>query len=316
MTRISRVASPLLIAITTASSGCFYFGGGGGVPDQGVTGPTHSSHMGGIVFSNELIVPGQEITAALGDHCVLGQGCYGALYLRKAVHNYTRSGGSAGMGKIISTVALRITVDGGQPVDGLFTMASRQSAGNFTLLRAESDDSPSSAHPRWFLENVAGKLAAGDHTLDLAVLPAMNDGTVTGQPIASGKLMLTVPDDARNLVMKAMRHEDKIKAAQSAGVETASSPPPASGGGGHVKLSNGCVSSVTFLFNGCGGDKKFVTVPAGGEKTIRLDVSDGSPCDVCIAKGGDCKMYPSMFTTSMSEASVSASGGCDSPATN
>ena len=107
------------------------------------------------------------------------------------------------------------------------------------------------------------------------------------------------------------------KCKQASGGEGAA-PESHSDGNVAVKLSNDCSTPVTFLFDGCGANgKRMFSVPSGGEKSVKLmNFTDGVTCDVCIAKGGDCKMMATMFTPDMSEASVSASGGCDSPSTH
>ena len=115
---------------------------------------------------------------------------------------------------------------------------------------------------------------------------------------------------------KAHPELEKCKQAPSDGTSDSS----ASSGGGNVavKLSNDCPTTVTFLFDGCGASsKRMFAVPTGGEKSVTLTgFTDSVTCSVCVAKGNDCKMAPVMFTTSESAASVSASGGCDSPSTH
>ena len=207
--RALRTWSTAVVALATLPATACYFlhMGGGGMPDEGILSPTHKAHVGGMVFSKELVIPGKENPAALGDHCTLGDGgCYGAFYLAKAAHEY---GGRHEMSA--GSYALRASLDGGTPQDApAYLIYDYASASNFILLRAKTDNTRLDNHPRWFLEAFGNQLTPGDHTLDLSVLMTSRTGQVTGQPIATGKLTITVPSNGSELVAAAMAHEQKI----------------------------------------------------------------------------------------------------------
>ena len=200
--------SALLALVALPAGACYFLHPGGSVmKDEGILGPTHQAHVGGMVFSKELVIPGKENTAALGDHCTLGDGgCYGAFYLAKAAHEY---GGRHEMSA--GSYTLRASLDGGATQDApAYLIYDFQSASNFTLLRTRSDNTNLDNHPAWFLESFGNQLTPGDHTLDLSVLMTSRSGEATGQPIATGKLTITVPQNGSELVAAAMAHEEKI----------------------------------------------------------------------------------------------------------
>lgn len=195
----------------------------GGVPDQGITSPTHRSHLGGMVFSGAVINQGAENPSAFVDHCVLGQPCYGRFYLPKSLSKLAGS-------SYASMFALRATVDGTPYPEGTFSMINTWTTYNFTLFRGPSDGE-AWEHPKWFLEKVASRLPPGEHTLELAVL-VVKPGTTeaTGKPIATGRIGLTVPPNSRQIVARALRNENRILAdaraaeAQQEQSQTASEP--------------------------------------------------------------------------------------------
>ena len=193
--------STAVIALAALPACYFLHAGGGGMPDQGILSPTHRAHVGGMVFSEQLVIPGKENTAALGDRCTLGDGgCYGAFYLAKAAHAY---GGRHQMSA--GSYTLRVSIDGGAPQDvPAYLIYDFQSASNFILVRSQTDNTALDTHPRWFLEQFGDQLTPGDHTLDLSVL-------LSGQPTATGKLTISVPSNGAQLVSMAKAHEAKIQ---------------------------------------------------------------------------------------------------------
>lgn len=246
--------STVVIALAALPATACYFlhGGGGGMPDQGILSPTHRAHVGGMVFSDQLVIPGKENTAALGDHCTLGDGgCYGAFYLAKAAHAY---GGRHPMSA--GSYALRASIDGGAPQDApAYLIYDFQSAGNFILVRSQTDDTALDTHPRWFLEHFGDQLTPGDHTLDLSVLMASSSGQASGQPVATGKLTISVPSNGAELVAMAKAHEAKIQQQAAADAQAyeaekaASCLPNGTRRDGLASSSDCCSEKVHEIYN-------------------------------------------------------------------
>jgi hypothetical protein len=197
------IRTSLALAVVASSiAACFSMMG---TSDQGITSETHRTHVGGIVFSAAVIPHGAETPAAFVDRCVLGQPCYGRFYLPHSLRDSAHD-------RYAQVIALRATVDGTAMPDGLFAMTPWWSTYNFTLFRARDDSQPWE-HPTWFLRQVAGQLAPGDHEIDLAVFAVPSGGrAAAGAPIATGKLAFTVPADGARVVARALAREDRILA--------------------------------------------------------------------------------------------------------
>jgi hypothetical protein len=165
-----------------------------------------------MVFSNAVIQHGAENPAAFVDHCVLGQPCYGRFYLAHSLRD-------AAHDDYAQVITLRAVVDGTPLPVGKFAMTPNWSTYNFTLFRAPDDTTPWE-HPKWFLSDVASRLAPGDHALELEVRAVTRaDLNATGKPIASGKITFTVPEDGPQIAATALARENQIMAAAKAAYE-------------------------------------------------------------------------------------------------
>jgi hypothetical protein len=278
-----------------------------GPSDQGITSQTHRSHVGGMVFSHQVIPHGQENPGAFVDHCVLGEGCYGRFYLKSSLRDSAHADYAAG-------IALHAIVDGRPAPDGIFSMEAYWSTYNFTLFRAPND-AQAWEHPKWFLSKAASQLAPGDHVIELQVLAIQPyQGAGSGKPIAAGRITMTVPEGSDRMIASWLAREDQLAAGARAQQQAAQAeldrPEPA-----HIKLTNDCDHGVTFLFTGQCGEKR---IPVAGGQTGSVSFPDirYKTCEVCIAGPGGCKYMATMVTGSTTEARVSSGGGCDSPALN
>ena len=170
--------------------------------DQGITGPVHQAHMGGILFSKHAVIPGKEDPNALSEHCTLGEGCYGTFYLSHSLDYWTHT-------HFASALTMRVAVDGQPPLDQSFSMADTQSVGQINLVRSKDDNRQYIDQSKWFIDNVVSKLSSGDHQIDIQIL-ATPAGTVQKDLIAKAALTFTMPANSDAQLEKEQAHEGAV----------------------------------------------------------------------------------------------------------
>jgi hypothetical protein len=272
-----------------------------GPGDQGMTSAVHRQHVGGMVFAHAVIEKGQEQPAGFIDHCVLGEPCYGRFYLKDSLR-------SASDNKYAVAFALRASVDGQALPEGLFEMEGWWSTYKFTLFRAPSDDQPW-AHPKWFLEKVASQLSPGDHVIELVVLgipPYKSAGA--GAPLATGKITMTIPPDARQIIARALPRENQLLAQlkQQQAAQQAAYAAQASSSSSESSSSSHASFVLEFAPFSC--DKTFIEyiiAGNGGGQTGGANTSGSQelqadlPATICTSDNtNDCKSNKVTITAS------------------
>jgi hypothetical protein len=268
-----------------------------GPGDQGMTSAVHRQHVGGMVFAHAVIEKGQEQQAAFIDHCVLGEPCYGRFYLqdslRAAAHN-----------QYAASFALRATVDGQALPEGLFEMEGWWSTYKFTLFRAPSDDQPWE-HPKWFLEQVASRLPPGEHVIELAVLGIPPYGRAgAGAPLAAGKIAMTIPPDARQIIARALPRENQLlaqlkrqQAAYAAQSAQTSSSSESSSSTSHVSFVlefSGCDKNVDYIIEAPGGGQA-----GGANSSGTMELQTDVPATICTTDNTNyCKSNKATISAS------------------
>jgi hypothetical protein len=190
-----------------------------GVPDQGMTSPTHEKNVGKIVFASTEIQFQKEDPSTFRSAFKLGDPIYARLYLQRSPERVLLRAGKEAPVQDASDREPKYKFEisaslNGKPLGATQSMMGTEwTTYNFVLARTADDTKEwPERESKWFIQQILPALAIGTNEVRLEVTVTDAGGAKVGEPVAAGTLTIEAAAD-KQAAITSIQHRNEAAAA-------------------------------------------------------------------------------------------------------